>query len=197
MSEENNEERAKEFVENLGHGKSMVEIEQEKYMSDEEIKKATTEFAESKAERKAMKENYDEAMKKAEEDTKKEWAEEEAENEKGEFEEQCRVYAEKRKAIEDFNSKVKESTMTIDTEIKKLNDERQKILEQFKDESAVINTEKERLSNLIIDDFPIDEKTVSFDGVGRFTKRVNKSIEILDKDKLLNILVEKKMLQNE
>ena len=72
MDKKNNEERAKEFVENLGHGKSMVEIEQE-----------------------------------------------EAENEKGEFEEQCRVYAEKRKAIEDFNSKVKESTMTIDTEIKK------------------------------------------------------------------------------
>jgi len=29
MDKENNEERAKEFVENLGHGKSMVEIEQE------------------------------------------------------------------------------------------------------------------------------------------------------------------------
>jgi len=147
------EERAKEFVDNLGNGKSMVEIEQDEYIGDEP--------------------DYSEM----------------------EFEITCKQYADNKKKITEFDNLVELATKELNEQIKKLSDERTKIYNELvKSDGERLHNIKDKLTTTILETFPTEEKSVTFEGVGRFSKKVLKSIEVIDKNKLLNSLVEKKML---
>jgi len=133
------EQRAEEFVENLGHGKSMVEIEQEEPMVEEpdnpedilssEISSAFEKTGE------APKEKIEQL-----------------------FQIRCEGYSKVKKQLTDFDNRMNEATKHIDEQYKKLQEERIKIYnEQFKGEGEVLNSEKDRLKGLIEDTFPKKE----------------------------------------
>lgn len=110
------------------------------------------------------------------------------------FETECADYAENKKQIEDFNKRLSEATKSIDEQIRQLNEEKKEIFKQFEGEGETLNVEGGTLKILILEGFPKDEKTVKFEGIGRFTKKIQKGIEVVDKDKLLAALIKKDML---
>ncbi len=118
---------------------------------------------------------------------------------KGEIEKQlfrfrCEKYSDVKNNLMISNEKLKLDTKDINEQIRVLQEAKDKIYnERYKPILEVFNSENTRLKDKIVETFP-DEKTVKFEGIGRFTKKILKSIEVVDKDKLLSALVEKKML---
>ena len=110
------------------------------------------------------------------------------------FQLRCGKYKSAKVLIALSNDKLEGETKHITEQIRELQEKKNQIYEDvFKNEQEVLNAENTRLKDKIIETFP-DEKTVKFEGIGRFTKKILKSIEVVDKDKLLAALVEKKML---
>lgn len=110
------------------------------------------------------------------------------------FQLRCEKYSKVKKQIDYSDEGYKKRIAHLEEPLKKLLEEKDKIYnEHFKPQLEVYHSEKDRLKGLIEDTFP-DEKTVKFEGIGRFTRKILKSIEVVDKDKLLAALVEKKML---
>lgn len=113
---------------------------------------------------------------------------------KEEFEALCKWYATEKKSLKVLNNAFNKETEVINKEIGLLQTKKNKLYtEKYQGMSEDIEKRLIDRTKLIINSFPA-EKTVKFEGIGRFTKKILKSIEVVDKDKLLNALVEKKML---
>ncbi len=110
------------------------------------------------------------------------------------FKLRCEGYSRNKKIFCEIDGKFKEETKILDEQVAEIAEKRRKIYsEKYQKELEVLRDETERLKGKIIETFP-DEKTVKFEGIGRFTKKILKSIEVVDKEKLLAALVDKKML---